>query len=118
MPNMKTFNSYSHKITKPKTITKQRICNCLDKRKCSLNQNCLTDNIVFKAVLLSTNPCYKEKIYFGATETTFKLPYSNHQTSFKLSKYKKDTELFNEVWRMKKYGQTPVITWKMFSLQP
>ena len=111
LPNMKTIiNSHNHKITNPKTITKDRTCNCVDKAKCPLSQNCLVNNIIYKAVLTSTNPHYKEKIYFGTAETTFK---SNHQRSFKFLKYKTDIESSNEVWRMKKSGQTPVITWKI-----
>ena len=107
------INSNNHKITNPKTITKDRTCNQVDKAKCPLGQNCLINNIIYKAVLRSTNPRYKEKIYFGTAETTFKLQYSNHQRSFQFLKYKIETELSNEVWRMKKFGQTSVITWKI-----
>ena len=70
MPNMKTIiTSHNHKITNPKTITKERTCNCVDKAKCLLRQNCLTSNIIYKAVLTSTNPRYKGKMYFGTAET-------------------------------------------------
>ena len=111
---MKTIiNSRNHKITNPKTITKDRTCNCVDKGKCPLSWNCLVNSSIYKAALTSTNLHYKEKIYFGTAETTFKLWYSNHQRSFKFSKYKTDTELFNQVWQMKKSGQTIVITWKI-----
>ena len=65
--------SDNHKITNPKTITKKRTCNCVDKSKCPLSQNCLISNIIYKAVLTSTNPLSKEKIYFGIAETAFKL---------------------------------------------
>ena len=78
-----------------------------------LSQNCLINNIIYKAALTSTNPHYKEKIYFDTAGTTFKLQCSNHQRSFKFLKYKIDTKLSNEVWRMKKSGQIPVITWEI-----
>ena len=111
---MKTIiNSHNHKVTNPKTITKDRTCNCMDKAKCPLSQNYLTINIIYKAVLTSTNPHYKEKIWFGTAETTFKLQYSNHQRSFKFLKYKIDKVLSSEVWEMRKSGQTPVITRKI-----
>ena len=111
MPNMKiTINSHNHKIINPKTIPKERTCNYVDKVKCPPSQNCLINNIFYKAVLTSTNPTYKEKIYFSIAETTFKLGHWNHQRSFKFLKYKAHTELSNEVWRMKKSEQTPVIT--------
>ena len=111
---MKTIiNSHNLKIRKPETITKDRTCNGLDKAKCLLIQNCLVNNIIYKAVSTSTNPHYKEKIYFGTVGTTFKQGYSNHQRSFKYVKYKTDTELSSELWQMKKSEQTPVITWKI-----
>ena len=96
---MKTIiNSHNHKTTNPKTITKNRTCNCADKAKCLLSQNCLVNNIIYKAVLTSTNPHYKEKIYLGTAEIVFKLRHSNHQRSSKFLKYKTDTELSNKVW--------------------
>ena len=111
---MKTIiNSHNHKITNPKTITKERTGRCVDKAKCLLSQNCLINNIIYKAALTSTNPCYKEKICFSTAETIFKLRYSNHQSPFKFSKYKTDTELSTEVKRMEKSVLTPVITWEI-----
>ena len=63
MANMKTtINSHNHKITNHKTITKERICNYIDPEKCPLSQNCLINQIICKAVLTPTNPCYLEKI--------------------------------------------------------
>ena len=43
------INSHNHKVTNPKTITKDRTCNCVDKAKCTLSQNCLVNNIIYKA---------------------------------------------------------------------
>ena len=95
---MKTItNSRNHKITNPKTITKERTCSWIDKAKCSLSQNCLINNIIYKAVLRSTNPSYKEKIYFNTAETTFKLGQSNHIRSYKFLKFKTDTRLSKKV---------------------
>ena len=62
MSNMKTVtNSHNHKITNPKTITKKKTCNFIDKAKCLLSQKCLINNIIYIAVLMSINPSYKEK---------------------------------------------------------
>ena len=119
MSNMKRIiNSHNHKVTNPKTITKDRTCNCVDKAKCPLSQKCLVNNIIYKTVSTSTNPHYKEKIYFGTGEAMFKLRYSNHQRSFTFWKYKTDTELSKEVWQMKKSGQTPIITWRCSPCNP
>ena len=60
-PNMKAMiNSHNHKVTYPKTIIKDRTCNCVGKAKCPLSQNWLVNNI-YKAVSTSTNPHYKKK---------------------------------------------------------
>ena len=104
------INSHNQEATNPKTITKDRTYNCVDKAKCTPSQNCLVNNIIYKAVSTSTNPRCKEKIDFGTTETMFKLRYSSNQRSFKFSKYKTDTELSSEVWQMKTSRQTLVIT--------
>ena len=99
MLNMKTIiDSHNHKITNPKTIAKEKNCNCADKANGPLSQNCPINNIIYKAVLTSTNARCEEKIYFGAAETTYTLRYSNHQRSCKFLKCKTDTELFKEVW--------------------
>ena len=82
MPNTKTIiNSHNHKISNPKTITKERTCNSVNKAKCPLTQNCLINNI-YKAVLTSTNSRYKEKIYFATAETIFQLRYSTTKDHF------------------------------------
>ena len=47
---------YSTNGTNPKTITKERTWTCIDKAKCLLSQNCLINNIIYKAVLPSTSP--------------------------------------------------------------
>ena len=56
-----TINSHNHETTNSKIITKERSCNCVHKAKCPLSQNCLINNIIYKVVLTSTNPCYNKK---------------------------------------------------------
>ena len=64
MPNMRTItNSHNHKITNPKAITKERTCNCIDRAKCPLSENCLMKNIIYKAVLTSTNTSAQLKLH-------------------------------------------------------
>ena len=38
----------------------------------------------------------KTKIYYGVSETAFKLRYANHQKTFDNIKYQTDTELSNK----------------------
>ena len=49
LPNMKAIiNSHNHKVANTKTITKDRTCNCVDKAKCPLSQNCFSLTTSFK----------------------------------------------------------------------
>ena len=108
--NSKTIiNSHNAQILFPKKSTEQRTCNCLNKENCPLEQKCLTTNIVYKAKVTSNNGNYQEKVYFGSCESTFKKRFSNHKKSFNLNEYKNETELSNEIWRIK----NAVITQKL-----
>ena len=46
-------------------------------------------------------------------ETTFKKRYANHQKSFKTLTYENETELSNEVLRLKKSNFIPQVSWKI-----
>jgi len=114
MQNMKQIiNSHNKKILSPKVNTNQRTCNCINKNTCPLEQKCLTKNIVYKATVTSNCPTYKSKIYLGLCETTFKQRYSNHKRSFNIARYKNDTELSNEIWRLKSLGIEAKIKWEI-----
>ena len=112
--NIKTIiNSHNAKILFPKKSTEQRTCNCLNKENCPLEQKCLTTNIVYKAKVTSNSENYQEKVYFGSCETTFKKRFSNHKKSFNLNEYKNETELSNEIWRIKNAGHHPKVKWEI-----
>ena len=62
LPNMKTIiNSHNHKITNPKTITKDRTCNCVDKAKCPLSQNCLVKQHHLQSSINVNKPTLQRK---------------------------------------------------------
>ena len=107
------INSQNAKILFPKKSTEQRTYNCLNKVNCPLEQKCLTTNIVYKAKVTSSNQNYQEKVYFGSCETTFKKRFSNHKKSFNLNEYKNETELSNEIWRIKHSGHHPKVKWEI-----
>ena len=48
---------------------------------------------------------YRNKVYYGISETKIKSRYANHRESFKNRKYKTDTELFNEILQLKEQNQ-------------
>ena len=46
-------------------------------------------------------------------EATFKKRFSNHKNSFNLNEYKNETELSNEIWRIKNSGHHPKVKWEI-----
>ena len=114
MPNIKSIVSFHNRhIMKSIPPESDKSCNCITKSKCPLNQQCLVNNIVYQATLYPGTPDGIEKVYFGVSETAFKLRYANHTKSFKIEKYKNDTELSKEVWKLKENGVNPTIKWKI-----
>ena len=69
--------------------------------------------MVYQAIVTSNNPKLKEKIHYGVTETPFTLRYAKHTKSFNMERYKKNTELSKEVWKIKEANLTPIVKWKM-----
>ena len=56
-----------------------------------LMENALyTTNTIYKATVLLDKPGYKDKIYKGLAETTFKKRFANHKKSFRYEKYTSD----------------------------
>ena len=69
-----------------------RTCNCINKSKCPLNKKCPSNNVLYKANIESTTENYRNKIYWGTSETKFKSRYANHRKSFK------SREILNRHW--------------------
>ena len=98
--NMKSgINIHNKKKTKAKPSAQARTCYWINKSKSPLNNKCLSNNILYKA------ENYRNKIYYDISETKFKSQYTNHRKSFKNRKYKTDTELSNEIWKLKEQNK-------------
>ena len=54
------------------------ICNCINQSKCSLNNKFLSNSILYKANITSTTENYRNKTYYGISDTKFKSRYVNH----------------------------------------
>ena len=87
MPNIKSrINIHNKKVTKAKPSAQTRTCKCINKLKCPLNNKCLSNNVLYKANITSESENYRNKIYYGMSETKFKSRYANHRKSFKKQK--------------------------------
>ena len=94
----------------------ERTCNCTGKSKCLLNNKYLSNNVLYKANITSTSENYRNKIYYGISETKFKSRYANHRKSFKNRNYKTDTELSNEIWKLKEQNKNADILWEILGI--
>ena len=109
-------NIHNKKATKAKPSVQARICNCINKSKCPLNNKCLSNNVLYKATITSVSDNYRNKTYYGISETKFKSQYANHRKSFKNRNYKKDTELSNEMWKSKEQNKNAHISWEILGI--
>ena len=55
----------------------------------------------------------EEKGYFGISATAFKSRYANHKKSFGIEKYKTETELSKEYWKIKRLNGIPSVEWEI-----
>ena len=114
MRNVKSIISlHNHKILQSQRSKPTKTCNCITKTACPLNNQCLLRNIVYQAIVSSEKPKIKEKVYFGISETPFKLRYANGLKSFNTVRYKNDTELSKEIWNFKEKAITPIVKWRI-----
>ena len=90
-----------------------RICNCINIPQCTLQQKCLSNNILYQANITPIGENSETKVYYGICETTFKLRYANHKKSFNHRNRKSDTELSNEFWKIKDNKRSANITWEI-----
>ena len=75
------INTPNKKIINPPKDNIIRTCNCIRKHQSPLNEKCLTNNFLYKnkASITPKEENSKTKIYYGVSETAFKLRYGNHK---------------------------------------
>ena len=95
------INIHNQKVTKAKPSAQARTCNCINKSKCPLNNKCLSNNVLYNANITLTTENHRNKMSYGISETKFKSRYAKNRKSFKKRKYKTDTELSSEIWKLK-----------------
>ena len=113
MPNMKTKINIHNKQVLRENKPNSRKCNCIKKETCPMNGSCLEENILYIGNINCEDNSYRTHRYKGICETTFKKRYSNHKKSFNVIRYKHDTTLSTEFWKIK--NKNPKVTWKIKS---
>ena len=102
---------HNSKIQKPTATTPEKKCNCRKKDDCPLDGACLTNNLVYKAVVTATGHGSKE--YIGMTEHKFKTRFNNHRCSFKLKKHSTKTALSKYIWELKGSNTNYTTKWSI-----
>ena len=88
--------------TKP---TNNQNCSCRQKSDCPLNQNCLSECLVYNALVnISTT-----KNYYRTCEKSFKDRCNNHTSSFRNESFQKSTEHSNHIWELKETAENCTI---------
>ena len=116
MPNMnsKIANKNKH-LLGDQTIPEEKKCNCRKGVKnCPLNGKCLTESLVYKAEVATTD---QNVNYIGMTSTSFKTRFNNHTASFN-HKRDSNTSLSNFIWQLKEKNQKFDIKWSILRKAP
>ena len=101
-----------HLLTKTSTVPKPKECDCRKANVCSLDEKCLTSDVVNKAEITTHNDG-TTKEYIGMTSTEFKVRYRNHKKSFNKPTHSSDTELSKYVWDLKDKKREYSIKWSI-----
>ena len=113
MPNIRaSINAHNKRILEDKVELTPGDCNCRESEECPMPGECTTPNLLYEATVTSNLPRYGSKLYKGISEPPWKDRYGNHKKSFNNQKYKNETCLSKEVWRVKSLGGTTRITWR------
>ena len=91
---------------------KKQNCNCRKKTECPVKGDCLTPNVIYRAVVTSKD---EEKSYVGSSGNNFKERYRGHKASFNSKDPKKQncTGLASYVWKLKKDNMDFEIGWEI-----
>ena len=72
-----------------------------------------TNNVLYKVSIIPNEENSKTKIYYGFSETTFKLRYANHKKKFSNIKCQNYAVLSNEYWNIMSANKTSKLSWKI-----
>ena len=94
MPSLKNvIQKHNSKIVEDPKPTNNKTCSCRQKLDCHLNQICLSECLVYNAVVNTS----RTKYYDGSCEKSFKDRYNSHTSSFRKKSYQKSAELSNYI---------------------
>ena len=101
------IQKHSSKIMEDPIPINNKTCSCRRKSDRPLKQNCLSECLVYNAVVNTS----ATKNDYGTGEKSFKESYNNHMSSFRNKSRQKSTELSNYIWELKENGENYTIDW-------
>ena len=90
----------------------RRTSNCINIPQYLLDQNYLSNIILYQAKTTLLDDNSETKVCYGICEANFKLQYANHKKSFNQKNHKSDTGLSNKFWKIKNNNQIANIIWE------
>jgi hypothetical protein len=88
----------------------KRLCNCRIKNNCPVNGQCLLNNVVYKATVVTKS---ETKSYIGSAGNSFKERFTGHKQSFKSEAKRNTTALAKYIWEMKDSGTDYNLQWEI-----
>ena len=95
------IKQHDSKVLSKKNDRNDPKCNCRSKPNCPLNEECLTQCLVYKRISTTSNNSF---VYYGNCEAEIKTRYSNHRKLFRHRECINKTELSKHAWNLKGHG--------------
>ena len=105
--------AHNSKILKSDASEETRSCNCRNKNQCPVGNKCLTNSVVYQAIVKRTDGVTDS--YVGLTENTFKDRWTKHKSSFKTRNPKNASGLSKYIWKLDDERVDYSIEWKIIS---
>lgn len=113
MPNLeRKINDHNKSILGKTLQSPAKKCNCRTKTNCPMNGECLINNVIYQATVVTDN---KAETYIGLTGDQFKTRFRNHTASFKDRGKKHATELSKYIWSLKDANTEYTLNWKIMA---
>ena len=107
----KNLNESKKPRGRPKYATKKD-CNCARTHPCPLDNKCNRSEVVYKAVINSSNEEINNSFYIGGA-LEFKKRYSNHLQTFRNKEVEQECSLKDFVWDLKERQIEFTVQWEI-----
>ena len=98
------IKQHNSKVLSKTNDNNNRKCNCRSKPNCTLNRECLTRCLVYKATSTTSNNSFLYYGTYGTSEGEFRTWYDIHTKSLRHHECMNETELLKHEWNLKDHG--------------